>query len=396
MTLETNSPPVVRKLLFVTNSFSYGGSEKNLLEILKTIDVERVQVIILCIDSDPYTERLDGKLRTHVIVRVEKSLKSLRDWRRVYRAIGPDAVVLIYGTIWMLPWIAAAAARLAGIRNLYAIHHLMPVPPREPPVLKIKSPRDIWKCICGKRVRLIAGARIPPHLARATICVSDAVRNALIRQHRFPSQKMVTVRNGISLSEFAPDQAERARMRTQLGLGANDIVLVCSARLSPEKGIDILIAAMAQVVRDHPECKCLVIGEGFLREQLSGQIEELHLENNVSLLGFQAAVKPFLCAADAFILTSHVEGLPYSVLEAMACSLPCIVTNVGGNAEAVIQGVNGLVVEPGCVDAIAAAVLDLVTHPRLRAEMAAASRALAENKFDVGPRMREIRDLILS
>src|SRR5580698_7163218 len=77
MALETNSPPVVRKLLFVTNSFSYGGSEKHLLEILKTIDVERVQVIILCIDSDPYTERLDGKLRTHVIVRVEKSLKSL-------------------------------------------------------------------------------------------------------------------------------------------------------------------------------------------------------------------------------------------------------------------------------------------------------------------------------
>jgi glycosyltransferase involved in cell wall biosynthesis len=88
--------------------------------------------------------------------------------------------------------------------------------------------------------------------------------------------------------------------------------------------------------------------------------------------------------------------LPFSVVEAMACGLPCVVTNVGGNSEAVIHNVNGLVVKPGSVDDVAEAITYLMSHPQERARMALASRSRACEEFDIEAKMAEIKRLILS
>jgi glycosyltransferase involved in cell wall biosynthesis len=122
----------------------------------------------------------------------------------------------------------------------------------------------------------------------------------------------------------------------------------------------------------------------------------LGADGHVFLEGFQADVRPYLSAADAFVLTSHIEGLPFSVLEAMSCGLPCVVTNVGGNAEAVVHGVNGLVINPGSVEEVTRAIIYLRCHPEERARMAHASRLRAQTEFDIEARMADIKRLILS
>jgi glycosyltransferase involved in cell wall biosynthesis len=111
--------------------------------------------------------------------------------------------------------------------------------------------------------------------------------------------------------------------------------------------------------------------------------------------GFQKDVRPYLQAGSAFILTSHLEGLPLSVLEAMACGLPCIVTNVGGSAEAVKDQVVGLVIPPASVEAAADAILYLATHPDERAEMASKARQTVCQSFDNENRMSELARVIL-
>jgi glycosyltransferase involved in cell wall biosynthesis len=385
-----------RTLLFVTNAFSYGGSEKHLLELLSRLEDGNVQSVVLCTDSDPFTERLKEGCRSSVAIRSEKSLKSVRDWLRVFREIKPDVVVLVYGTIWMLPWIAAVAVRLAGIQKLYAIHHLMPLPPREPRILEIKSPLDVLRRVFGRRVRRILSARVPPNLCNKTICVSDAVRDSLIQQYGFPARKMLTIHNGVSSREFTPDRSDAISIRTKLEIRFDEFVLVCTARLSAEKGIDILLSAMSQIIQKDPSCKCIIVGEGALKEKLLEQVKSLGLRRHVFLEGFHADVRPYLCAADVFALTSHVEGLPFSVLEAMACGLPCVVTNVGGNAEAVAHNVNGLVVNPGSVEEVVQAIIYLLTHPQERARMADASRSRAYQEFDIEARMADIKRLILN
>jgi glycosyltransferase involved in cell wall biosynthesis len=385
-----------RTVLFVINAYSYGGSEKHVLELLKRLEDPKVQSIVLTIDSDPFTERLAKGNRSNITVRSNKSLKSFGDWFRIFREIKPDVVVLVYGTLWMLPWIAAPAARRAGIHKLYAVHHLMPQPPSEPRILEIKSPRDVLRRVFGRRVRRMLSARVPPRLCKKTICVSNAVRDALIQQYGFPARKMLTVHNGISLQEFVPDQSGGAVIRTRLGIRPDEFVLVCAARLSPEKRIDILLSAMSQIIQKDRSLKCIIIGEGDLEETLLEQVKLLGLSSHVFFEGFQADVRPYLSAADAFVLTSRIEGLPFSVLEAMACGLPCVVTNVGGNAEAVAHNVNGFVVSPGSPDEVAQAILYLRTHPEERARMARNSRTRVENGFDIETRMADIARLILS
>jgi len=384
-----------RTILFVINAFGYGGSEKHLLELLRRFKDCDIQSVILTTDSDPFTERLTKEDYSNVIIRSDKSLKSFGDWVRIFREIKPDAAVLVYGTLWMLPWIAAPAARFAGIEKLYAIHHLMPQPPSERRITEIKSPRDVLRRVFGKRVRRILSVRVPPYLCRKTICVSNAVRDALIQQYRFPARKLLTIQNGISLLEFAPNPDKGEIIRKKLGIRPDEFLLVCAARLSAEKQLDILLLAMNRVVQKDPSSRCIIIGEGVLRETLAEQAMFLGLSRHVFFEGFQTDVRPYLCAADAFVLTSRIEGLPFSVLEAMACGLPCVVTNVGGNAEAVAHNVNGLIVEPGSADEVAHAILYLRTHPEERAQMARNSRSRAENGFNIEVKMADIKRLIL-
>ena len=383
-----------RTLLFVINSFSYGGSEKHLLELIGRLEGCNVQSIVLSTDSDPFTERLKDGCHSSVSIRSENSLKSFMDWSRVFREIRPDVVVLVYGTLWMLPWLAAAAGWVAGVQKLYAIQHLIP-PPLSPPA-QGKSPRDVLRRIFGRRARRLLSARVPPYLCNKTICVSDAVRDNLIRQYRFPARKMLTIHNGVSSVDFAPSRSNGTAIRTKLGIRPDDLVLVCTSRLSPEKGLDVLLKAFSMILHGNLSCKLIIIGDGYLRDKLMKQIEELNLSQNVFMEGFQDDVRPYLCAADAFVLTSHVEGLPFSVLEAMACGLPCVVTNVGGNSEAVIHNVTGLVVNPGSTEEVVQAISYLLTQPQERTRMGNASRSRVLKEFDVEACMSEIKRVILS
>ena len=287
-------------------------------------------------------------LNSDVNIRSERALKSIMDWTRVFREIKPDIVVLVYGTLWLLPWFATLAARLAGVEKLYAIHHLMPQPPPDLWIVEIKSPRDVLRLLFGKRLRKPLGVRVAARLCNMTVCVSNAVRDALIKRYGFPEHKVKTIHNGISPANFVATAADRNNQQEdKFKICPNDFLLVCTARLSAEKGIDVLLSAMGKIVREHPECKRIIMGEGHLRDELIEQVKSLELGQHVFLEGFQADVRCCLAAADMFVLSSYVEALPYAILEAMASGLPCVVTDVGGNGEAVVNNVTGLVVRPG-------------------------------------------------
>lgn len=256
--------------------------------------------------------------------------------------------------------------------------------------------RDILRRVIGRRARHLLSWMMRPSLWDKTICVSNAVREALIRDYRFPPGRTLTIHNGVSLSEFAPPSSDGIAVRNRLELHSDEFVIVCVARLTEQKGIDILLQAVAQVLRDGLSCKCVILGDGPLREQLLEQARGLGLSGHVFFEGFQKDVLPYLQASSAFVLTSHIEGLPLSILEAMACGLPCIVTDVGGNAEAITDHVHGLIVPPTSVDAVANAISYLATHPHERAKMARMARTRVCEAFDIENAMAEIRHVILT
>jgi L-malate glycosyltransferase len=251
-------------------------------------------------------------------------------------------------------------------------------------------------------LRVLASMSSPAQLrrsarfSRTTICVSNALRDCLVKDFGFPARRVTTIHNGVSLSEFAPSDGRGAEVRKKLGISEDEFVLVCVARLSGQKGIDILLEAIAQVFRAGFECKCLIVGDGPLKEQLIEQASKSGLAGQVLFEGFREDVRPYLHASSAFVLTSHREGLPLSILEAMACGLPAVVTDVGGNAEAVTHQITGLVVPTGSVEALADAISYLASHPEERERMARAARARARDAFDIEGAMAKIRQVILS
>jgi glycosyltransferase involved in cell wall biosynthesis len=198
------------------------------------------------------------------------------------------------------------------------------------------------------------------------------------------------------LSKFERCASDGVAVRINASIDSDEFLLVSIARLSEQKAIDVLLLAMARVWQHGIRCKCIIVGDGPLRKQLSEQAFALGLSGNVFFAGFQEDVRPYLQAANAFVLTSRNEGLPLALLEAMASGLPCIVTNVGGNAEVLTHRVQGLIVSPGSVDEVAGAICYLVTHPCERAEMSRMARVRACEAFDVQDSMAEIKSVILS
>ena len=185
-------------------------------------------------------------------------------------------------------------------------------------------------------------------------------------------------------------------MRATLDITSDEFVLICIARLSETKGVDILLQALAKVMQDGIDFKCFVLGDGPTKQTLLTQAHSLGLSDRVRFKGFQPDVAPYLQAASAFVLTSYMEGLPLSALEAMACGLPCIVTDVGGSAEAVTDRVCGLVIPPGSVDEAARAIAFLATHPPERATMSRMARKRACTTFDIEVTMKQLISLLLS
>ncbi len=380
------SPNVVgKKLLFVTRIFEFGGAEKHLIDLIRRMPQPGLHISILCIGADYCSERLDPNLKVNVIERAEMPV-SVADWIQLFREAQPDTVVFIYGTLGAFPWIGSVGCWLAGVRKRFSIQHLVLPTERKQNAVR----RMVRQLIGPLKVRLAA------HLFYGTICVSNELKSSLINDFGFPANKVRVIHNGVSLSEFAPSKTDGAGIRTKLNIGPDEFVLVCAARLNHQKGIDTLLAAMGRVVRDGVNCKCIIVGDGPLKEPLMKQTLDLALSSCVFFEGFHEDVRPYLHAASAFVLTSRREGLPLAILEAMACGLPCIVTDVGGNAEAVTNEAEGLVVAPESIDAAAAAISYLATHPRECEQMSKNARARACQEFDIEKSMAEIKSVILS
>jgi glycosyltransferase involved in cell wall biosynthesis len=301
-------------------------------------------------------------------------------------------VVFVHGELGAFGPLEYVAAWLAGVRRVKAIHHL--TPSSVPPAVKITSIKTTLKRLIGYRTRYLIARTFTAALTEQAICVSDAVRTLLVAENKYPASKVFVIQNGVDLARFAPDQEARTRCRAELGVGG-EVVLVSASRLTPIKGYDVLVRALALLVSKQYTFKWIVVGEGRLQRQIRDQVDSLGLTDSTIFLGFQHDIRPFLNAADVFLLTSYLEGLPLTILEAMACGLPCVVTDVGGNAEAVRHGKEGLVIRPGDAAGVSEALAYLFENPRERMEMSRSARLRTCATFDVNRQMPKLVSTLL-
>jgi glycosyltransferase involved in cell wall biosynthesis len=219
------------------------------------------------------------------------------------------------------------------------------------------------------------------HAIAHIVTTGEALREQLARDNGIPRGHMTSVPTGIDLARFVPGEAAAARAR--LGLPARPALGIVST-LRSWKGHEYLFEALARDRAAWTGWQVIVVGDGPYRDRLDRRLAALGLTDEISFVGQQEDVVPWLQALDLFVLPSYgEEGVPQAIMQAMACALPVVSTTVGAIAEAVADGITGLLVAPRSPAALGAALARLRDDAALRSRFGAAGRARAEREFGI-------------
>ncbi len=222
-------------------------------------------------------------------------------------------------------------------------------------------------------------------LSHRVVAVSESVRQWCIRADRLNSRRVVTVYNGVEADRCFNDCVQSRRyVRESLGIREDQVVISAIGNVRHVKGYDLLVEAASLLLPQHPEVVFLVAGaehEVGRQSELNQQMRMRNTGGGVRFIGAMQDAKPLLNASDIFVLPSRSEGFSNALIEAMACGLPSVVTNVGGNAEAVLDSVSGIIVQSENAQAIASALERLVTSAELRKSMGKEGRRIVQQRF---------------
>ncbi len=189
-----------------------------------------------------------------------------------------------------------------------------------------------------------------------------------------PSKKIVQISNGIDASRFEPKKIQKNN--------AEKLEILFIGRLVPEKSLPTLLKAYKKALENFPQLHLTLVGEGAERQALEQLAKETGIENALNFAGKQDDVRPFLAAADIFVLPSKTEGMSNALLEGMASGLPCLATPVGANPRVLGNGKYGILLPVGDEDAWAQALVDLGRSPQRRASLGKAARERILNEYD--------------
>ena len=206
------------------------------------------------------------------------------------------------------------------------------------------------------------------------------------------ADQIVLLPTGIEPERYAA-AFEQIEARAQQTAMARPPVVLCVARYRYEKGLDVLLHAWKRVLEQGIPARLVLAGGGQLHPQLAALIAALDLQDSVELAGTRDDVHVLLGEADAFVLPSRYEGLPNALLEAMAAGLPCIATRVSGNEDVIMDGECGLLVPPGDPDALAAALIRVLTRPAEARVLGRAARDRIIRFYDRRDLMRQLEAL---
>ncbi|MDQ6884418.1 MAG: glycosyltransferase family 4 protein [Candidatus Dormibacteraeota bacterium] len=366
--------------MYVCHSKEIGGAELYLAGLARRALADGWPVTLVC-RRDPVLDVWAGRLLAGGIAVRRNNLAAPADYLEVVpllRRAGLVHVVLAY-PVGKYQLVAAVLARLLCGR-LVITHQL---------ALDISTVRlgrwrqAFWTVLFRGYGRL----------ARLHIASSRAGADLLTGRYGFPRSAVTVIYNGANLQLFTPLRGP-ARLEVRQGMAAalgvteawQDALLACTvARLNPQKGLVDLVEAAARVIPAVPQARFVIIGAGDLRPELEGRIAALGLGGRVLLAGAKPLdeIARWLGAADLFVLPSHNEGLPLSLVEAMGAGCPAVATAVGGVGEVLADERAGLLVPPRAVDQLAAAIMRLLMDPERRRSMSAAARERVVTTFDV-------------
>lgn len=364
-------------VLYFTNTLARGGAEEHILTLIRGLDRERFQPSLVCtpVVAAQLGPDLPGDVELCALsLRTPKELGAARQLAQRLRARRIDILHshLFYSSLFASP--------IGWLR-------------RVPVIVETPHLREHWRHGVVKG-RFIVD-RLVGRFVDRYIAVSEANARYLVECKGLPARKIVRIHNGCEVERFDPQHPAPTTLRPRLGFGAEDPVLVVLARLEPQKGHQVLLQALPQVVRRFPRARVVCVGEGSLRGALEAQGAALGLSDTVRFVGYQADVRDWLALADLTVLPSLYEGLPLVAIESLAAGRPVVATDVDGTPEVIVDGHTGLTVPPADAPRLAEAICRLLADAEERGRLGRQGRQWVAEHFTHRRQIRETEAVYL-
>jgi glycosyltransferase involved in cell wall biosynthesis len=230
---------------------------------------------------------------------------------------------------------------------------------------------------------LLALDKSTNRFAHHLIAVAASCREFLIRHESIPPEKITLVPNAIDLRRFSPGQITRRDARSKLGLSPDAPVIAGVGRLNSQKNFSLFLDVAAALTPRFPNLRFLLAGEGPEEAKLREKAHHLGLADRVVFAGYIADTRQVYAAADILLMPSRFEGLPMTLLEAMAMNLPVVASKLDGIAEVIEEGREGYLVDSADVSGFVERCAALLENPAKSSELAANARAKTEAHFSV-------------
>jgi glycosyltransferase involved in cell wall biosynthesis len=219
---------------------------------------------------------------------------------------------------------------------------------------------------------------IPDHI----VPVSRTMANEIISHPGLNASKVSAIPNAIPVDEyFKPEKRELCRL--ELGLSGDMLTIGFTGRIEKVKNLDALLRAMQPVVKQYPNTRLVIIGEGILQSSLEKLAQDLAIDHAIIWTGFCSNIPRMLSALDIYVQPSLNEGLSLSILEAMAAEKPVIATRVGSAEEIIENGKTGVLINPGSQDELTASILKLIENPDFRNILARKGKEHVVENFSI-------------
>jgi len=230
------------------------------------------------------------------------------------------------------------------------------------------------------------GRKLFPSWGERVIAISEAVRDHLINDFRVDKNRISLIYNGIDVKKFLKDfsQEEKDKLKDRFGIKKACAVIGTIARFTPDKGHDVLLYALCEILKKRSDVQLVFVGDGKERLYIMDLVEELNLSDNVVFIDTQINTIDILSVIDVFMFTPRrKEGLGIALLEALASGKAAVATNVGGIPSVIEDNINGFLVPPSNPKALVEPVLRLLEDKDLYKRMSHVARQKVIEKFSV-------------
>ena len=362
------------RVLYIVTTLGRGGVQEHIRQLASRLDADRFDLSVAYGDPRDHETSLRGlgvRLFPVPLVKPVSPLRDLRCFISLFSLLRRERFDIVHTHMTKASLLGRLAGRLSGCRSVVMTAH------------GYGGLLDYYFSTAAARA---AFRRIESFLNRTctdrVVLLTESDRADVTARGIVPPEKIRLIRNGVDSTDVDAGRPGDL-VRRELGIPPSAKVVLFTGRLARQKSPETLIEAAEMVVRQNDRAWFLLAGDGPKARALEERIAAAGLAGRVRLLGVQSDVPGLLRASDLFVLPSLYEGMPLSLLEAMAAGLPVVATAIPGNRDLVVQGETGLLVPYGDSDALGKAILGLLDDPGRAGAFGEAGRRRAQKQFSL-------------